>query len=82
MAEGEEMKQPDRWERTAEHACNDWEAMYLSNQQVVKLLRQEHAWVRRMVKAVSMIKFEEGSFRDGVRLACEEIEHRLKERAR
>ena len=48
------MKKPDRWERIASKAFPDVHFTTLTEahevrQDVAKLLRQEHRWVRRMV---------------------------------
>lgn len=79
------MKKPDRWERIV-GACNFNDRSDAAD--AVKLLRQEHRWVRRMVQDYnerSMKCCWETTTTDvviGFELACTLILNKLKERAK
>lgn len=72
------MKKPDRFERMV--AAKSAPSMVLHRHDVVDLLRKEHAWMRRQLKAISQIKFGDGEFRVGFDTVIEELEYRLAQR--
>lgn len=84
------MKKPDRWERMVENEYSRWlKGQHYSGWLTIpmKLLRKEHAWVRRMVNAhnQSIQGFTDheldADWKRGYKHACLEILNKLKERA-
>lgn len=59
---------PDRFERMVrkEQRHDDWGIAVVSAEDVIKLLRNEHAWMRRMVKKVDAWACQELADNDDV----------------
>lgn len=74
------MKTPDQWERMVD--AKSLPGGVLAAEVVVKLLRQEHWWVRRMVKELHQPLAEPGSVNYGYNQAVAFILEKLQERAK
>lgn len=76
------MKKPDRFERAVRknQRHDDWGIAIVNADDVSKLLRNEHAWMRRQLQAISKIKFEEGPLKTGIDTVIEEMVYRLDQR--
>jgi len=79
------MKQPDRFERAvlAVQRHDDWCIPVVSADEAMKLLRKEHAWMRRLIKkAAASVEngIEPGAERNGYLMACAELMRELDQR--
>lgn len=54
------MKQSDRFERVVNRSQwqDDWGVMVIDAREATALLRKEHAWMRRMVRAIQKAHLE------------------------
>lgn len=79
-------QKPDRWERIVEDLefirdCGGKDIFVCESAAVLKLLRKEHAWVRRMIKAQYKHGVSPGSVNFGYNQAVEFFLDQLKRRA-
>jgi hypothetical protein len=72
-------RKPDRFERVVNKLSTDCEAG-LWKDDVVKLLRQGHEWVRRMVKADPLFGAKNTEWKQGYTAALEAILDKLSQR--
>lgn len=78
-------RKPDRFERMVNQnfgvivSTNPENAQYMYREDAVKLLRKEHAWVRRMVQSAYTIAEEMGLSKRGLKdLIVEQLTDRAK----
>lgn len=80
-------QKPDRWERIVANQYSNWwckevgDTAKWHNADVVKLLRREHAWVRRMVQRIAQ-DYESSVGDTAAETLCDDILVKLKERAK
>lgn len=77
------MKKPDRLERKLERESRDGVTLTLSS--AIKLLRAEHAWMRRQIKEIDRVSSRKDvdispSVRVGMAAVLDDLERRLTQR--
>ena len=72
------MKKPDRFQRTVDRIIRQRGYYpYIPREQIVKLLRREHAWVTRMVKKVDAWQAEQlADDEDAIAVILEQLQRR------
>lgn len=76
------MKKPDRFERMLEKLVFDGESYdpFVHYEDVAKLLRDEHAWMVRMVRDLTVYRFPNGPFEDPYYISRQALLHKLAQR--
>lgn len=73
---------PDRFEKMVrkEQRRDDWGIAVVSVEDVINLLRKEHAWMRRQVQSIKKIRVDDGVLQAGIDVAVDEMTFRLAQR--
>lgn len=76
------MKKPDRFQRTLNKIVLDGESddPFILYEDVIKLLRAEHAWMVRMVRDLTVYRFPNGPFEDPYYISRQALLHKLAQR--
>lgn len=80
-------KKPDRFERAVEKHVhtNQWNMPVIHAERAAKLLRAEHAWMRRQIKEIDRVRLRKDpdtppNIQIGIAAALDDLERRLAQR--
>ena len=76
------MKKPDRFERAVRknQRHDEWGIAIVNADDVSKLLRNEHRWMRRQLTSIAKIRLGSAEYQNGLNVAVLEMLRRLDQR--